>query len=184
MPATSWCLTLQYHKAPLVFCFSLPLFMLTTSWCLTLWYTLCKSPLVVCFPPFCVTERKSQCNPQRTMDPTPAPTARTKLHRPIDCFQTMQKERIQDTTLLSLLSSPWLWASTIWSQFPVEGRRSPWGTTYCVFSSANLRITAIFLSIFSKLCLHIFWFSSGGKRKPIFWWPQNQKELTKELWHI
>ena len=184
MPATSWCLTLQYHKAPLVFCFSLPLFMLTTSWCLTLWYTLCKPPLVVCFPPFCVTERKSQCNPQRTMNPTPAPTARTKLHRPIDCFQTMQKERIQDTTLLSLLSSPWLWASTIWSQFPVEGRRSPWGTTYCVFSSANLRITAIFLSIFSKLCLHIFWFSSGGQRKPRFWWPQNQKELTKELWHI
>ena len=47
--------------------------MLVTSWCLTLWCFLCKPPLIVCLPSFCITERKSQCNPQKTMDSTTRP---------------------------------------------------------------------------------------------------------------
>ena len=165
MPATSWCFTLWYHKAPLVFCFSLPLFMLITSWCLTLCYTLCKPPLVVCFPPFCITERKSQCSPQRTMDPTPVPTARTKLQGLLTVSkQCKRKEEYRMLHLCPFSPTPdcepqpydplnFLWRGDTVLEAPPT-----------VFSpSANLRITAIFLSISSKLCLHIFYSAPVGR---------------------
>ena len=85
-------------------------FMLVTSWCLPLWYSLYKPPLIVCFSLILHYRKKVAVQPQRTMDPTtrlPDTNYWANWCQPIECFETMHKERrIQDPYTLALCLQP------------------------------------------------------------------------------
>ena len=62
-------------------------------------HSLGSHPLVVCFPPSVLQEESHQEIPQGQWIQTPGPTARPKnqlTDSGFDCFQTAQKESIQD----------------------------------------------------------------------------------------
>ena len=87
-------------------------FMQVTSCCLTLQSSLLKPPFVVCFSFFFFLHyrKKVAVQPQRTMDPTtrlPDTNYWANWCQPIECFETMHKERrIQDPYTLALCLQP------------------------------------------------------------------------------
>ena len=136
-------------------------FMLVTSWYLTSWYSLWKSPLIICFSLFCITERKLQCNPQKTMDPTPGTVCHTQVTWFSDAslltvLKQCRKKEYRILMYLLFVSNLGLWAPTVWSPwFPMEGGGDTVleAQAYCVLSSARLGIKAIFLFSSKK---HLF----------------------------
>ena len=85
--------------------------MLVTSWYLTLWYSLWKSPLIICFSLFLYYRKKAAV--QSTKDNGPNswdcllyPSYWVLWRQLIDCFETMQKERIQDPYVFALYLQP------------------------------------------------------------------------------
>ena len=170
--AMSWYLTLLHHKPPFIVCFSLPLLYAISCWCLSLWSTLFGSnPIVVCFPPFVLQEESHQEIPKGQWTQAPGPTARPKYlatwHWPSDCFQRVQKERIQDPYTFCPVSpspdcEPWLYdpLDSRW-----RGDRLLEAGTYCVLPSAGLRVKAIFLFAPNSVSANFIWLQWAEKTK-------------------
>ena len=126
-------------------------FMLVTSWCLSLWYSLCKTPLIVCFP-LCLRYRKKatvQSTKDKGQNSWPCQTQVTGL--PDASLVTILKQKCKKKeysilTYLLFISSLWLWAPTVWSPwFPIRGDTVLETQVYCVLSSSSLGIKAICL---------------------------------------
>ena len=77
-------------------------------------------PLGACFSLFLYYRKKvivqsTKDSVPNSWDWLPDPNALATWCQPIDCSETMQKERIQDPYTLLFISNAWLWASTVWS---------------------------------------------------------------------
>lgn len=82
------------------------------------------------------------------MDLTTGTESQTQVtwSQPIDCFETMQKERIQDPYTFALYLQPLTVSPDyIISLIPHGGGTVPEARAYCVLYSASLGIKAIFL---------------------------------------
>ena len=127
--------------------------MLVISWCLTLWCSLCKSPLIISFSLFLYYRKKAAVqstkgNGPSSWDCLPYPSYWVLWCQPIDCFETMQKERIQDPYIFALYLQPLTMSpNCVIPMIPhgCGGDTVLEAQTYCVLSSARFGIKAIFL---------------------------------------
>ena len=126
-------------------------FRLVTSWCFTLWYSLCKTPLIVCFPLFLHSRKKAIV--QSTKDKGPNSWAcRTQVTGLPDASlltilkQKCRKKEYRILIYLLFIANLWLWAPTVWSPWlPLGGDTVLGAQAYCVLLSASLGIKATFL---------------------------------------
>ena len=131
---------------------------------------------MVCFPPFVLQEESHQEILKGQWTQAPGPTARPKYLAtwpwPSDCFQTVQKERIQDPYTFYPISPTPDCEPQLFD--PLDSRwradRLLEAGTNCVLPSAGLRVKAIFC-LPQTLSLQIL-FGSHGQRKPRFQWQQ------------
>ena len=114
-------------------------------------HSLWKPPLVVCFPPFVLQEESHHEIPKGQWTQAPGPTARPKYlstwYWPSVCFQTVQKERIQDPYTFCPVSPSPDCEPQLYD--PLDSRRRGdrllEAGTYCILHSVGLIIKAIFL---------------------------------------
>ena len=134
-------------------------------------HSLWKPPLVVCFPPFVLQEESHHEIPKGQWTQAPGPTARPKYlstwYWPSVCFQTVQKERIQDPYTFCSISpnpdcEPRLF-DPLDSQW--RGDRLLEEGTYCVLPSAGLMFKAIFLFAPNSVSANFIWLQWAEKTK-------------------
>ena len=126
---------------------------------------------MVCFLPFVLQEESHQEILKAQWTQAQGPTARPKYlatwHWPSDCFQTVQKERIQDPYTFYPISPTPDCEPQLFD--PLDSRwradRLLEAGTNCVLPSAGLRFKAIFLFAPNSVSVNFIWLPWAEKTK-------------------
>ena len=84
-------------------------------------------------------------------------------------FETTQEEEIKILSPLFLISDSWLWALALYKPLDSSWRGAQFLRHEPTVVPSPPTESKCHLSVFSKLCLHIFLFGFGGQRRPRIW---------------